>query len=87
MVINLIDAQVGKTYKIIDVPKLDPCGNCKPCIRLRMMELGFYEDQKIRLTKHQYGVWLIELLSFDDNVDSTIALRDEELERIIIKEI
>ena len=85
--IDLINAQIGKIYRIVDIPQLSPCGNCKPCIRLRMMEMGFYENQKLRLTKHQYGLWLVDLLSFDDNVESTIALRDEELGRIIIDEI
>lgn len=85
--ISLIDAEIGKTYIIVDIPQLDPHETCKPCIRLRMMEMGFYEKQKISLLKHQHGIWLIALLSIDGMTESVIAMRDEELERIIIEKI
>jgi Fe2+ transport system protein FeoA len=56
-------------------------------MRLRMMEMGFYPGQKIHLLKHQYGIWVISILGENNHDESVIALRDEELKRIIMEEI
>ena len=40
---------IGKTVKIKDVPQNSPCYKCTPCMRLRLMELGLFEGQKIEL--------------------------------------
>jgi Fe2+ transport system protein FeoA len=77
---------VGKTYKIIDLPQADPCERCSACMRLRLMEMGFYPGQKINLLKHQYGIWVVCILSETGHGESHIALREEELKRIIIEE-
>lgn len=81
-----LTVSVDKTYQIIDLPQRDPCEKCSVCMRLRMMEMGFYPGQKIHLLKHQYGIWVVNILSETGNSESIVALRDEELERIIMKE-
>jgi len=50
------------------------------------MELGFIPGSIIELSKRQSGMWIINLLSSSGNVESTIALRDEEAERIIVED-
>ena len=32
---------IGKTVKIKDVPQNSPCFACHPCLRLRLMVLGW----------------------------------------------
>jgi Fe2+ transport system protein FeoA len=78
--------QVGKTYKIIDISQADPCESCFACMKLKLMEMGFYPGQKINLLKHQFGIWVVSILSETGHGESRIALREEELKRIIIEE-
>ena len=77
---------IGKTVKIKDVPVNNPCHNCHPCLRLRLMELGLIEGQKIELSKHSVGLWVIKILGENGIESSTLALRDEELERLLVEE-
>lgn len=77
---------ISKTVRIKNVPQNVPCYNCHPCLRLRLMELGLIEGQKIELSKHSNGLWLINILGENGVVFSTLALRDEELERLSIEE-
>ena len=76
-----------KTYNVIDIPQPENCEKCTPCLRLRMMELGLITGQKIEINDKRLGLWLINILSDNDNVATTIALRPEELDRICLKEI
>ena len=77
---------IGKTVKIKDVPQSSPCYSCTPCIRLRLMELGLLEGQKIELSKHSVGLWVVKILTDNGNISSTLALREEELDRILIED-
>lgn len=77
---------IGKTVKIKDVPQNSPCFECSPCLRLRLMELGLLEGQKIELSKHSLGLWVVNILSDNGTTSSTLALRDEELDRILIED-
>ncbi len=76
-----------KTYNVIDIPQPENCEKCTPCLRLRMMELGLITGQKIEINDKRLGLWLINILSDNDDVATTIALRPEELDRICLKEI
>lgn len=72
---------------MIDIPQPENCEKCTPCLRLRMMELGLITGQKIEINDKRLGLWLINILSDNDDVATTIALRPEELDRICLKEI
>jgi Fe2+ transport system protein FeoA len=72
---------------VIDIPQPENCEKCTPCLRLRMMELGLITGQKIEINNKRLGLWLINILSDNDDVATTIALRPEELDRICLKEI
>jgi Fe2+ transport system protein FeoA len=50
------------------------------------MELGFIPGTLIELSKRQSGMWIVNLLSASGQIESTIALRDEEAERIIVED-
>ncbi len=76
-----------KTYNVIDIPQPENCEKCTPCLRLRMMELGLITGQKIEINDKRLGLWLVNILSDNDDVATTIALRPEELDRICLKEI
>ena len=77
---------IGKTVRIKDVPQNSHCFECTPCMRLRLMELGLLEGQKIELSKHSVGLWVVKILTDNGNISSTLALREEELDRILIED-
>jgi len=72
-------------YTVIDVPVNDPCEECVMCIRLKLMELGFVGGQDIEIHKKQWGLYVVNMLSKQGNVEQTIALREEEFSRICLK--
>jgi Fe2+ transport system protein FeoA len=74
-------------YEVIDVPQPVNCENCNPCLRIRLMELGFITGQKIELGKKRLGLYSVNILTNNGDVAQTIALREEELERICLKEL
>ncbi len=76
-----------KHYQVLDVPQNDPCNHCNPCMRMRLMEMGFIYGQEIEVKEKMRGMYIIDMLSIDGNVEQTIALRKEELGRICLKEI
>ena len=71
-------------FKVIDVPQNNPCEKCVPCIRLRLMEMGFIEGQEIEVEEKKLGLHLVNILSDYGDVVSTIAMRPEELNRICL---
>ena len=75
---------IGKTYEISDVLKGVPCMECKPCMKLRLMEMGFISGEKIQIESHQNGIWLVNILSEFGHPTTKIALRDEEMERVCV---
>jgi Fe2+ transport system protein FeoA len=74
-------------YEVIDVPQPINCESCNPCLRIRLMELGFITGQKIELGKKRLGLYSVNVLSDNGDVAQTIALREEELDRICLKEL
>ena len=75
----------GKIFTVEDVPQSEPCLNCTPCLRLRIMEMGIIPGEKIELEKHHLGLWTVNILSNNNNIASTIAMRNEEMERIFVE--
>ena len=39
------------SYKVLDVPQSLNCQHCVPCMRIRLMEMGFIEGQEIEIEK------------------------------------
>ena len=80
------DSLIGKTFKIKDVPENDPCQNCDVCLRLRIMELGMYSGEMIEISAHRLGLWIVNILSDNRSILSTITMRDEEIKRIVLED-
>lgn len=77
---------MNNCYEVIDVPQNDPCENCTPCLRLRLMDMGFVVGQRVEIEKKRLGLWLVHMISDTGNEEQTFALRPEELDRICLKE-
>jgi Fe2+ transport system protein FeoA len=73
-------------YEVVDIPQNNPCDKCNPCMRVKLMEMGFIAGQDIRIQKKQWGLYVINLLSKGGHVEQTIAMREDELGRICLKE-
>lgn len=74
-------------YEIVDVPQSPDCKNCIPCLRMRLMEMGLVTGEKIEFGKKRLGLYLVNVLTENNNVTSTIALREEEFDRLCLKQI
>ena len=72
-------------YEVIDVPQPENCEKCTPCLRFRLMEMGFITGERIEFGESRFGLYLVNILTENDDVSSVIALRQEELDRICIK--
>jgi len=72
-------------YEVMDVPQSNPCENCTPCMRLKLMDMGFIDGQEIEISDKKFGLYLVNILSDGGQIDSTIGLRQEELDRICLK--
>lgn len=83
---RLKNQQVGEIYRITDVPENSPCNNCTNCLRLRLLEFGFLPGTKIGIQKHNRGLWLLNILNEYDIPQQSIALREEEAERILFED-
>ena len=82
---DLSEAKVGDEYTIVGVPPNEPCLNCIPCIKLRIMELGIMPGERIRIEGHHLGLWIIAILNSSNRASSTVAMREEEVLGIIVK--
>ena len=72
-------------YEIEDIQQPENCERCVPCLRLRLMEMGLISGQKIEIENQRLGLWIINILSENEDSLSRIALRQEEFERICLK--
>ena len=64
-----------KTYDVIDVPANDPCENCTPCLRLRLMDMGFITGQKIEIEVYDYSVSEDETINLKDGIKDNLVTR------------
>jgi len=83
---KITNENIGGVYVIKDIPKNNPCMDCSNCLRLRIMEMGLMPGTKVLLDRHNLGLWMLKILSENGVTESTIALRDEEAERIVLED-
>lgn len=74
-------------YDVIDVPQSTNCENCTPCMRIRLMEMGFVMGQRLEIERERMGLYVVHMLENNGTISQTIALRREELGRVCLKEI
>jgi Fe2+ transport system protein FeoA len=72
-------------YEVVDVPQSENCEKCVPCLRLRLMEMGFITGERIEFGESRLGLYMVNILTENDHISSVIALRQEELDRICLK--
>lgn len=72
-------------YEVIDVPQNDPCQKCTPCMRMRLMEMGFIYGTEIDVIEKQTGMYIVNMISQNGYIEQTVALRKEELDRVCYK--
>ena len=72
-------------YEIIDVPQKNPCEGCTPCMRMRLLELGFMAGVDIDVKEQMKGMYIVNVLSDKGAVEQTLALRKDELDRVCYK--
>lgn len=78
------NSSIGETFEINEILTGNPCLNCSSCLRMRLMEMGLTEKEKIRLEGYSHGLWRLGILSENGKVMSVLALREEEVERICV---
>ena len=49
--------------EVIDVPQNDPCQHCTPCMRMKLMELGFIQGQEIDVREQMKGLYIVDMIS------------------------
>jgi Fe2+ transport system protein FeoA len=76
--------RVGKIYEISEISSGNPCLECNSCIRMRLMEMGLTEGEQIRVEDNSHGLYILSILSKKGNLFTTLALREEEMERICV---
>jgi Fe2+ transport system protein FeoA len=72
-------------YEVVDVPQPENCEKCVPCLRLRLMEMGLITGEKVEIEDKRGGLWIVNILSDNEEISSRVALRQEELDRICLK--
>ena len=72
-------------YEVVDVPQSENCQNCTPCLRLRLMEMGLITGERVEIEDRRLGLWIVNILSENEDISSRVALRQEELDRICLK--
>lgn len=83
---QLKSQNLGTFYKIKDIPQSTVCLDCESCMRLRMLEMGLIPGSIVQLVEHNSGLWVLNVLSENGIKEFSIALRDEEAERIILED-
>jgi Fe2+ transport system protein FeoA len=73
-------------YEIVDIPEPLICENCNQCMRVKLMEMGLIIGQDIQIQKKQWGLYIINLLSKDGHVEQTLAMGEDELSKVCLKE-
>jgi len=74
-------------YAILDIPPPMNCLQCDFCMRVKLLEMGFLPGTHIRVEDSKWGINIVHILSECGNIQQSIALRTEELERICLKEV
>jgi len=72
-------------YEIIDVPQPENCERCAPCLRIRLMEMGIITGERVEIEDKRLGLWIVNILSDNEDTSSKVALRQEELGKICLK--
>jgi Fe2+ transport system protein FeoA len=79
--IRLDKGTEGGRYKVVGVREGEPCTNCHPCLRLRLLEFGLLIGEKIEIKRSGDPM----IIRVGDNWD--MGIRADEAIRVEIEEI
>lgn len=77
-------SDIGKIYEISEIMRGVPCQECDSCVRFRLMEMGLTDNEKIEVVDRHLGLWRINILNENYDKISTLAIREEEMDRICV---
>jgi Fe2+ transport system protein FeoA len=77
-------SDIGKIFTIKEISEGVPCKNCSFCVRLRLLEMGLNYGDKFKLDNYLFGLWKLNILSENGTTISSIALREDEVEKICV---
>jgi hypothetical protein len=77
-------SNIGKFFTIKEISEGTPCKNCFFCVKLRLLEMGFNLEDKFQIGDYMLGLWKINIFSENGKMISSIALRDEEMEKVCV---
>jgi Fe2+ transport system protein FeoA len=49
------------------------------------MEMGLITGERVEIEDRRLGLWIVNILSENEDISSRVALRQEELDRICLK--
>jgi hypothetical protein len=81
---NFFKKKTSKFYKKINLLQEIPCEKCNFCFKMRLMEMGFISDEEIEITDYKFGLWTINILSETGKKMSTLAVRNEEVNKCCV---
>lgn len=58
-----------------------PCKECNFCFNMRLIEMGFISGEEIEITDYRFGLWTVNILSEVGEKISTLAIRNEEINK------
>jgi Fe2+ transport system protein FeoA len=79
--IRLDKGREGKRYRVVGVKEGEPCTNCTPCLRLRLLEFGLLIGERIEIKREGDPM----VIRVGDNWD--MGIRSDEAVRVEIEEI
>jgi Fe2+ transport system protein FeoA len=77
-------SDIGKIYEISEILRGVPCQECDSCLRLKFIEMGLTEDEKIEIVDLNLGLWRINILTKNHNKVSTLSIRDKEMDKVCV---
>ena len=72
-------------YTVVDIPQPMDTLHCDFCIRVKLLEMGLVPGTHIRIEKERLGINIVHLLSSNGSIETTLALRSEELLNVCLK--
>lgn len=87
VIVKIFDSmEVSDIHAVVtDIPQPIDCLNCDFCLRVKLLEMGLVPGTHIRIEKEKWGINIVHLLNEVGVIETTLALRSEELGRVCLQ--
>jgi hypothetical protein len=75
----------NETYEVLDVVKSNPYTNCMGCFIINLFDIGIVPGSKIKVKNFISDTWLLEVFENEYSTPKTLAVRNENNYRVIVK--